>query len=219
MAVILAELPDARRVEYRICGRSKTCLIFVKRKGDKDMNIKGTAIESVREFVKVKYNSRLNEWIDSLPAESKKIIKESYPTKWYPINEAITEPTKKICELFYNGDIRGAWESGRFSADHALKGVYKLFVIFGNPVAAMEKAVVALPTYYQGSELKAVKLDEKKYALQMMKLPESNKYIEHRIGGWTERALEICGAKGVSLKITKQLSKGDAFTEYIAEWK
>ena len=34
--------------------------------------------------------------------------------------------------MFYNGNLEeGAWEAGRYSAEKALTGIYKIFVKFG----------------------------------------------------------------------------------------
>lgn len=46
-----------------------------------------------------------------------------------------------------------------------------------------------------------------------------DKIIEHRIGGWMERALEICGSKNVTVRITKSMTENAEYTEYSIIWK
>ena len=48
---------------------------------------------------------------------------------------------------------------------------------------------------------------------------EMDKIIEYRIGGWMERAIEICGCTNVTINITNSLAENDPFTEYKVSWK
>lgn len=54
--------------------------------------------------------------------------------------------------------------------------------------------------------------------LHIIKFGEPNYLVEQRIGGWIEKAFEICGCKNVKVSITKSLTKGDEITEYKATW-
>jgi len=75
-----------------------------------------------------------------------------------------------------------------------------------------------LPTYYQPSDIKVVDTTNSGFTVQITKFPELTEIIEHRIGGWIERALEIQGCKTVSVKITKSISKNDNLCEYSVIW-
>jgi hypothetical protein len=184
------------------------------------MEIKGTALISLQEYVRKKHPDRFEEWLNSLPEPSRNIMASSILTNsWYPIQDAIIEPTKKICDLFYNGDIKGAWEAGRYSAEHALKGIYKIFVKIGSPEFILNKASRILPTYYKLSEMETVITKPKSSILRVTKFSKPSIYLDYRIGGWIEKALEISGCEGLSVKITKSLAKGDSVTEYLSEWR
>lgn len=84
------------------------------------MKVKGSAVQSIPKFVDTHFHDRFTEWLDSLPEESRKIMRTSFipANVWYPFKEAIAIPTQKICSLFYDNDSRGAVEAGRFSAEH-----------------------------------------------------------------------------------------------------
>ena len=98
------------------------------------MKIKGSAVKTISQFVKEKYTERYDEWLDALPEESQQIIKNPiFVAEWYPIKVAASIPTQLICEMFYNNQIEGALASGRFSAEIALKGVYRIFVRISSP--------------------------------------------------------------------------------------
>jgi hypothetical protein len=183
------------------------------------MEVKGTAVKSIPEFVRRNFSSRFDEWFDSLPDASKEIMKAVLVGDWYPLRDAIIEPTKKVCDLFYDGKEEGAWEAGRFSADHALKGVYKVFVKIGSPGFVIDRASRIFSTYFRPSELEVVKKSPKGAVMHVVKFPEPNRLVELRIGGWMERALEINGCKGPEVKITRSLTRGDPVTEFVLKWQ
>jgi hypothetical protein len=182
------------------------------------MEVKGTAIESLPLFVKKYYPERYNEWLNSLSEKSRDIMQNALTAEWYPLEQGLTEPTMKVCELFYNGDKKGAWEAGRFSADHSLKGVYKVFVRFGSPHFIIKRASRILPTFYTPSTMKVVGETKRSTTLQIIEFPKLDKIIELRIGGWIERALEICGCKNVKIDIPKSLTIGNPLTEFDIKW-
>ncbi|MCJ7772303.1 MAG: hypothetical protein MUP22_04115 [Desulfobacterales bacterium] len=185
------------------------------------MEVKGSAVNSVPEFVRVKFGERFDEWLDSLSEESKKIMKEHIipAISWYPIKPSIIEPTRKICELFFGNDEKGAWEAGRFSADKGLIGVYKIFVKLGSPKFIVGRAATIFSSYYKPSSMEIADQSEKKVVLHIIEFPELERLVELRICGWIERALEISGAKTVKVELTKSLTRQDPVTEIVVEWK
>ena len=97
---------------------------------EKKMTIKGSGVLATPQFVKKKFPERYDAWIESLPPESKAIHNRAVlASDWYPLNEALIIPTKKICDLFYGGNERGAWETGKFSADDLLGEIFSHFCI------------------------------------------------------------------------------------------
>lgn len=184
------------------------------------MEVKGLSVASTPAFVQHSFGSRFNEWIDSLSSESREIMSNCIlASNWYPLQEAFIEPTRKICDLFYGGRDKGAWEVGRYSADIALKGIYKLFVKLGSPEFLIKRASKVMSTYYRPSELIVHEMSSGKAKVHIVKFPEANRFIELRIAGWMERAMEISGCRHVDIKITRSLAKGDLVTEFATEWK
>ena len=184
------------------------------------MEVKGTAVESIPVFVKKKFAHRFEEWLNTLPESSRKIMREKIlPSAWYPLQEALIIPTQKICELFYRSVEEGAWEAGRFSADYALHGIYKWFVKLGSPGFIIGRASTIFSTYYRPSKMVLVENSPKRGVVHIVQFAEPNRLVELRIGGWIERALEISGCKELKVEITKSLTRGDPITEFIMEWK
>jgi hypothetical protein len=184
------------------------------------MEVKGSAVSSIPEFVKNRFGSRMNEWIGKMPPDSRQIMTNKIlSSSWYPVREAVVVPTRAICDLFYGGDARGARESGRFSADHALSGIYKLFVKIGSPQFIIGKASNIFTSYYRPSEIKTAELSDKGTIVHITQFAEPDELVEQRIAGWIERALEISGCKGVKLQILRSLTKNDPVTEISCKWE
>lgn len=184
------------------------------------MEVKGTAVRSTPLFVRKQFGSRFDEWIGSLSGKATGIMGSKVRTDmWYPLQEAFVEPTRGICDLFFGGESRGAWELGRFSADYALWGLYRLFVRIGSPGHLIKRAGTIFSTYYRPSEMTLVESTPHKAVLHMTLFPEPEELVELRIGGWMERALQISGCSGVQMKITKSLTRADELTEFVGEWR
>ena len=184
------------------------------------MEVKGTAVRSTPLFVRKQYSDRFDEWIGSLSEKSAEIMKSKVETDlWYPLQEAFVEPTREICNLFFDGDNRGAWELGRSSAEYALWGLYRLFVRIGSPSYMIKRASTIFSTYYRPSEMSTAESQPKKAVVHITLFPEPEELVELRIGGWMERALEISGCSGVQMKIVKSLTRGDDLTEFVGEWR
>lgn len=184
------------------------------------MEVKGTAVKSIKEYVETKYSANFNDWLNSLPESSQGIMKEAiFANNWYPMKDAAVEPTKALAEKFYSSDYKkAAKESGRFSAEMGLKGVYKIFVKVASPHYIMKRAGRVFTSYYSPTEISVVDSHDKGLTLHITKFPEPEEIIEYRIAGWCERALEFTNCKDVNAEITKALSKGDELTEIVINW-
>ena len=184
------------------------------------METKGTAIIATRDFVKARHGEEgLKKFIDSLdPTAAKSYSSIILSNNWFDIQKMLVEPSIKIAELFYNKDKKAFWEIGRHSADHGLKGIYRLFVKVGSPQFILNKAGDILPTYYNPSEMKGESIDKNKFSVKITKFEDYTEVVEMRIGGWIEKALEICGCKNVKVEISKSFLKKDDHTQFILSW-
>jgi len=61
--------------------------------------------------------------------------------------------------------------------------------------------------------------EEGHIVVHVTRFPGSDEYIENRIAGWMQRAVEITGCKHVSVKITQSLARNDGCTEYRISYK
>lgn len=183
------------------------------------MNVKGTAVKSLPDFIKKKHPEQLKEWIDSLPPASKKIFVEGVSSaKWYKMDDALTIPTSLAATMFFGDEKKGAWELGRYSAESALNGIYKLYVKLSSPQHIIERGSRIFSAYYQGSTIEVVEKNKDSVQFAITEFATPNEIIEYRIAGWMEKAIEISGQEKTTATITKSLTKGDDVTLYVITW-
>lgn len=185
------------------------------------MKVKGTISSSVQGYIKENFPNRYKEWLDSLPAESKNIFSNAImATEWYSYQDGLLKPTQIAANLFFDKDIKKtSWEIGRFSAEVGLKGIYKVFILIATPQFIMKRGGKILSSFYQPSVLEVGEERNNGVNLEITEFPEPSDVAENRIGGWIEKALEICGVKDISIVVSKSLLKGDEKTIYEVDWE
>lgn len=183
------------------------------------MKIKGTAVKSIPAFVKKNFPDKYEQWLESLPEESKFLFSNGITTShWYLLDDAAITPTSQIGKVFYNDPKKGAWESGRYSAEEALNGIYKLYVKFSSPGHIIERAGRVFSAYYEGSVMTAKNKKAKSVDIEISVFDNPHEVIEYRIAGWMEKALEISGCKALKIDIKSSMAKGDSSTLYNITW-
>lgn len=184
------------------------------------MEIKGVAVKSIPEFIEKKYPNQYSAWLNELPENSKKLFREGvYSNRWYPIEEAAIVPTKIMGEILFNDPKKGAWECGKYSAEDALTGVYKIYIKLASPSHIISRASRIFQAYYTPAEILTSNVKSKSVEVHITKFSKPDEVIEHRIGGWIERALELSGCNDVHVDIDKSLNKGDSETIYSIQWR
>ena len=184
------------------------------------MEIKGTAVIAIRDFVKSNYQEKYYDWLRSLPENVQTIYSKVIDSsQWYPLKEGGLLPTRKIADLFFNGDYeKGAWEAGKYSAQKALTGIYKIFVKASSPGYIVQRASRVFSTYYRPCQMAVVEQTGASVVLEISNMTESDIVIEYRIAGWINRALEISGAKNITIDIPRSICRGDAVTQLSISW-
>lgn len=184
------------------------------------MEVKGVAVSTIPGFVISEFgNEGYRKWYNELSPDAKDVFETKIMSNsWFPLKEIMTEPTQLICDLFYGGDLKGAFKLGSYSANFGLTGVYKLFVKFGSPEFIITRAPVILPTYYRPSAMEFKVLNEGKVLFSITEFAEMSRVIEHRIAGWMQRGLEICGTKNTNVQVVKSKLDNNPSTEILALW-
>lgn len=184
------------------------------------MEIKGTAVKATPDFVKEKFGTKYNEWLKSLPEQSRKIIDQPiYATTWYSLMDSVIIPTQKAGDLFYNGDYnKAAHEIGRYSAEIALKGIYKIFVRVSSPHFVLSRASSIFSAYYQPADIRVIESAEKRAVIQLSKFHPNEKLIMNRIAGWIEKTLEITLKSALKVDVENQIDNTTLTSKITIIW-
>jgi hypothetical protein len=183
------------------------------------MEIKGSAVKSIPDYIRKFHPEKFNTWMESLPERSKQIFAGGVlPSNWYSLKDAAIVPTEALGKLVFEDAVKGAWQCGRFSAETALTGIYKFFIKAASPFFIIDRAGRIFTTYYQPSAMEVVEKGDDYVVLHITRFEEPSALIEGRIAGWIEKAMEIHGVGFVTVDITKSLTRGDAFTEIVVKW-
>jgi hypothetical protein len=184
------------------------------------MEIKGTAVKTTPDFVREKYPLQYNDWLLSLPPVSRDIIAQTiYATSWYNLIDSVIIPTQKVGEMFFAGNqTKAAKELGRYSAEVALKGIYKIFVRVSSPHFVLSRASSIFSAYYKPSDIKIVESKDRKCVLELKQFNLSEKLIMHRIAGWIEKTLEITLKAALRVEVVNDVMSGQLVTRITAEW-
>lgn len=171
------------------------------------MQIKGTAVKATAEYVKAKFPGRFKEWMDTMPAKSGNILRQSiYATNWYPLTDSVIVPTAHLGKMFFNNETEGAREVGKYSAELSLNGIYKIFVRISSPSFVLSRATSVFATYYSPGEIKIVESSSTHAVLRFLEFEKQDSLILHRIAGWVEGTLAVVqkGTVQTQIEITDQ---------------
>ena len=183
------------------------------------MEVKGVAVKSIIGYIMDNHKSDYLVWTKSLSNDTQKILKSVVTSGWYEVEASLVEPTVKFSRMFFDGQLnKAAWELGRYSAEKALKGIYKIYVRASSPSHLIYRATRIMNAYYRPTELQVRnrKQNSVEFVFKCFDAPSS--IVEARIGGWVEKALEISGCKNVKVSVIKKASIIDLTTNYLCEW-
>jgi hypothetical protein len=185
------------------------------------MEVKGTAIKTTRDFIKTKFPEKYDAWFNTLPAGSKALYETALDaTGWYPLNDAYIVPIHKVVEMFYNNDDRaGGEELGKYSAEIALKGFYKVFLLVASPTFLIQRASKIFTTFYQPSKIEVEVVNSDTAILKILQFEGIDTALEYRIAGWILKALELANCREPAYVIKSSLAKGDKETDILFNWK
>lgn len=184
------------------------------------MEVKGAVLQSVPKFIVKRFGKEAYDtWTERLSPEARELYSGSIlASVWYPIIPFLAEPTMAICDCFFAGDIKGAWESGRFSAREALSGIYRMLVVVGSPQTILKKGATAMAQLYRPSAIIFVPGTGNRGILRITTFPEPHRALEARFGGFVEESLIICGCKNPTVVMGLMMSKGESYCEYHITW-
>ena len=184
------------------------------------MDVKGAVLQSLPKFVQKRFGDEGRaSWMARLSPEARELFSGPIlASVVYPIIPFMAEPTVVMCDCFFSGDMKGAWEAGRFSAREALSGIYRMFAIVGSPHTILKKGATAMAQLYQPSAIVYMPGEGNRGVLRITLFPEPHRALDARFGGFVEESLIICGCKNPAVSMGLMMSKGESYSEYHIAW-
>jgi len=183
------------------------------------MEVKGTAIKTIPEFIKNKFPNEYSKWFNALPEESRNIFEDRISLlKWYSVKYAIILPTRLIGEMFYNDIEKGAYELGVYSSESAIKGIYKMLVKVSSPSFIVSRASNIMSSYYKPCIMDVIESTKKSALLSIIDFPEPDIVIDYRVLGWIKTTMSFSRFNNPKVKLIKSMGKGDFSTDFLVDW-
>ena len=182
--------------------------------------IKGVSIKSTVEFLKVRLGEAgLAKLIEGMTADEAATLKDSIlPSSWYEFSLLRKLMTLAEGKVALPPGRSLAWELGRFSAEEALRGIYKLFFKVADMGFIVKKAAYLFPTLYDSGELELVESRPNGAIMRIKNFDEPCQEFCDRMQGWMERTVELTGRKHATIEHPKCRVRGDAYCEYHGRW-
>jgi len=149
---------------------------------------KGYALENLLDYISKTQDEKTAEQL------RKKLPEDIVPGSWYPL-DAYFEVLEELERI--SGEKRGtvSKEIGRFKAQHAAQGPYRLFFIFASPRFLIKRAGAFWGFYHDWGTIRVGEHQDKGVAFTIEYKEEIPELYLHTIAGWVEKSLEIAGAK------------------------
>ena len=184
------------------------------------MKTKGSTVMTLVKFVTERFgNDGFETWVSSLPEETQGEIRFILASSWYPVQETLVLPFRRMCEMFFSGDtVGGAKTFGEYSAKHQLTGIYRLLLKIGSPNAMLSVASTSWRMFYSEGSLRVISNEKGRAVLRIQEVPIQDSLWAHGTAIWFERALEMAGAKNASVTVTQAATASGNEFEFTMEW-
>lgn len=184
------------------------------------MDVKGTAVQVTEQFILSEFKEDgKKRWLSALSPDARQVFEKGVlATSWYPAQLTVVEPTRAMCDLFFAGNLEGAWKLGRFSAEIALSGVYKIFLALAPPHVVIDRGVRILATYYRPLKATVAESRPGRVAMVMADMDEPSAVIDNRVAGWMQRAFELCGVKHIDMAVVQSAKDRATVSELVGTW-
>lgn len=181
--------------------------------------IKGTILKSRLGFVEQHWGREgVERVVGALPDEDQKALRTLLSVKWYPF-ELGKRLDAAIVQVLANGQHEVFERLGAASADANLGTVHKQFLAPGKPHVFLGKAPIIYGLYYETGSRTYEQTGESSgvmttYDAETFSVPDCLTVV-----GWYRRALELCGAQGISIVEDECRARGGEVCRYRVEWK
>jgi hypothetical protein len=183
------------------------------------VQIKGSAIQETFDQIKNRSGEEsLQKILGLLDEETRKVFKgKVYSSAWYPL-DFFTRFVELENRVLDDGNEEMVTRLSEAVVERQLRGIYKAFVKLGSPEYVIKRIAAVHKAYFQGVGIE-VRLSEKDKALIRYKgFERQHRIIGFAIIGFFKKALEISGAKDVTVYFTAPIDSDKEYCELSIAW-
>jgi hypothetical protein len=181
--------------------------------------IKGTALISTIEAIKARGGEL--EWsriVSHLEEPAKTMFSQAiFPSNWYSLDAFVDFLEVDIRETAGGNREVLVTRSGKV-IEAQLTGVYKVFVRIGSPSFVIKRIAAVHATYFKGVSIEPRFEGERKAIVKYVGFKKNQSILECVVVGFFRKALEISGARQISVNFTLPISKGADCSEVTITW-
>lgn len=183
------------------------------------VQIKGSAIqETINQIKKRAGEDAFQKILALLDEEARNVLKgEVYSSSWYSL-DFFTRFLELEIRVLADGKEEMVTRGSEAVVERQLRGIYKTFVRLGSPEFVIKRIAAVHETYFQGVSIE-VRLPEKGKAFIKYKgFEKQHRIMGFAIIGFFKKALEISGAKDVSIYFATPIEEGKGHSELSIAW-
>jgi hypothetical protein len=181
--------------------------------------IKGTVLLDTLAAIKARAGEEeVAKIMQHLSDETKAVFEKTiYVSAWYPLDAFVDFLEADIRETA-GGNFEVLTRRSEKVTEGQLRGVYKIFVKLGSPGFVITRIAAVHATYFKGIQI-IPEVEKHSAVIKYVGFQKNHSILEFTILGFFRKALEISGAKQVSLKFTVPISAGGSYSELSITWE
>jgi hypothetical protein len=180
--------------------------------------IKGTVLLDTLAAIRGRGGeAELAKIVKHLSKETKNILEQPIqPSNWYPLDAFVEFLEIDIRETA--GGVREVLtKRSEKVIESQLHGIYKIFVKLGSPGFVITRISAVHATYFKGVEI-IPETEDRRATIKYVGFQKHHDIMECVIRGFFRKALEISGAKQVTLQFTVPIAQGGSYSELSITW-
>ncbi len=180
--------------------------------------IKGAVLKARLGFIEQHFGSAgVERVLAHLTAPDRRELQRTLILGWYPF-ELGKRLDDAIVTVLGGGDDSFFLRLGEASADQNLGTLHHAFLVPGDPHAFLAKAPTIYRMYYETGRREYQMVNQKEGVLTTHDAETFSGPDCLTVIGWYRRALEMCGARGVTVVEEECRARGGAVCRYRVKW-
>jgi hypothetical protein len=142
---------------------------------------------------------------------------EIYASTWYSL-DLFTRFLEVEIRVLAGGNEEMVTRGSEAVIERQLRGIYKAFVKLGSPDFVIKRIAAVHATYFQGVSIDVQRPAQNQALVRYKGFEKQHRIMAFAIIGFFKKALEISGAKDVTLHFAVPIEAGREYSELSISW-